>query len=99
MAGALALALVLPAVSASEGEKKEIKKVEFDVEGMHCGGCAGRGEKALKAAPGVKTAKVTFETKSAVVEYVEGETTVLALIKVLKDAGLTAKVKEPKKSE
>ena len=38
------------------------------VEGMHCMHCAARVEKALLAIPGVKSAKVNLEKKSAVIK-------------------------------
>jgi copper chaperone CopZ len=93
----LAAGAAFAADTPPSGESKDAKSVTFDVEGMHCGGCAGRGERALKAAKGVVSAKVSFEDKSAVVSYRPAETNPDALIKVLKDAGLTAKVRPPKK--
>jgi cation-transporting ATPase V len=41
--------------------------VEFTVEGMTCGSCAARVEKALAAQPGVEEAAVNFATGRAVV--------------------------------
>ncbi|WP_186261511.1 heavy-metal-associated domain-containing protein, partial [Burkholderia gladioli] len=42
---------------------------ELDVEGMTCGGCARRVEKALAAVPGVAQAKVDLAATRAEVEF------------------------------
>ena len=39
------------------------------VEGMHCGHCAARVEKALSALSGVKGAKVDLASKKATIKY------------------------------
>jgi copper chaperone CopZ len=47
-----------------------LEKVQFNIEGMTCAvGCAAKIEKSLNNMDGVKSAKVDFETKTAVVEY------------------------------
>lgn len=47
-----------------------IEQASFEVEGMTCAlGCAKLIESKLAALDGVKTAKVDFETKKAVVEF------------------------------
>lgn len=47
-----------------------IEKASFEIEGMSCAvGCAAKIEKDLANLPGVKSAKVDFETKKATVEY------------------------------
>ena len=46
-----------------------MKKVLFNIGGMHCASCAIRNEKALKKVEGVKSASVNFATHSASVEY------------------------------
>jgi Cu+-exporting ATPase len=38
---------------------------QFPVEGMSCGSCAGRLEKALAAVPGVENASVNLATETA----------------------------------
>lgn len=47
-------------------EKKTMKKT-IRIEGMHCGNCTGRVEKALTALPGVESVEVSLEGKSATV--------------------------------
>lgn len=47
-----------------------MEKASFEIEGMSCAvGCAAKIEKDLAKLPGVKSAKVDFETKKATVEY------------------------------
>lgn len=47
-----------------------MEKASFEIEGMSCAvGCAAKIEKDLAKLPGVKAAKVDFETKKATVEY------------------------------
>ena len=46
-------------------------KTVLRVEGMHCAGCAGSVERALKRIEGVSEAKVELERKRAVVEHSE----------------------------
>ena len=62
---------------------------------MHCAGCAGRVEKALRAVPGVRAAAVNFALESARVEMdaeAAVERTVLA--DATKHAGYTASFEE-----
>ncbi|WP_375281531.1 heavy metal translocating P-type ATPase [Pseudooctadecabacter sp.] len=40
----------------------------FDIEGMTCGGCAARAEKAMAGVPGVASAAVNFANHTATVE-------------------------------
>ena len=57
-------------------KKKELNpnatfaKAEFNIEGMSCAvGCAAKIEKSIAQMDGVKSAKVDFENKTAMVEY------------------------------
>ena len=49
-------------------EKRE--KIIIKIEGMHCGGCVARVEKALKSIKAVKNFSVDLEKKSAEIETV-----------------------------
>jgi copper chaperone CopZ len=44
-------------------------KQTFPIVGMHCAGCAANLTKAILKVPGVKTAKVTYSTNKAAIEY------------------------------
>jgi copper chaperone len=43
-------------------------KKQIFIEGMTCGHCSGRVEKALKAVDGIVDAKVDLDNKNAIVE-------------------------------
>ncbi len=51
------------------GLLKRLETVELMVDGMTCGGCAGRVEKALLEVPGVKQAAVDLDARRAVVNH------------------------------
>lgn len=46
-------------------QEKQIMKKLIRIEGMHCGNCTSRVEKALAALPGVESVSVSLEGKSA----------------------------------
>ncbi len=46
-----------------------IQTKKYSISGMDCGGCAVSIEMFLKNQPGVKSAKVSFENKEAVIEF------------------------------
>ena len=61
-------------------ENAVIAKAEFNIEGMSCAiGCARVIEKKLSEMEGVKTAKVDFDKKMAMVEYDEAKVTTNSL--------------------
>lgn len=60
------------------------------IEGMTCGHCVSRVQKALDAAPGVRTAKVDLESGTAEVRT-GGETDAATLIGVIEAAGYSAR--------
>jgi copper chaperone CopZ len=64
-------------------DNKETNMKTIMIEGMSCGHCSGRVEKALNALPGV-TATVSHETKSA---QVTGDVSDEVLKKTVEDAG------------
>jgi Cu+-exporting ATPase len=61
----------------------------FQIEGMHCGGCVGRVERALTAVPGVGSASVNLATGKATVEF-DAPANLDALTAALKTAGYPA---------
>ena len=62
----------------------QAKSLTFDIEGLHCGACVGRAEKALGAVEGVLLAHVNLSNETAVVETAEG--TPLEALKVAAEA-------------
>ena len=95
-----------PEVKTVETEATEVKeldpnatyaKAEFTVEGMTCAiGCAKTIEKKLAKMEGVKSAKVDFDKKLAMVEYDEAKVTTASLEETVKKTGETYSVKDMK---
>ncbi|UCF80279.1 MAG: heavy-metal-associated domain-containing protein [Acidobacteriota bacterium] len=83
-----------PVEEAEAEAEGAVKTCRLDVQGMHCGGCAVRGQRALEGVKGVKSAKVSFPDKEAVVEYDADETSPEELIAALAATRLRAKEKE-----
>jgi copper chaperone CopZ len=61
-------------------------KKQIFIEGMTCGHCSGRVEKALKAMDGIVDAKVDLANKNAIVEMNDNVEDSL-LIETIDDAG------------
>ena len=72
-------------------------KAEFTIEGMTCAmGCAKTIEKKMAKMEGVKSAKVDFDTRMAMVEYDEAKVTPITLEEAVKNAGDMYSVKDMK---
>ncbi|WP_455778024.1 copper ion binding protein, partial [Burkholderia stabilis] len=70
-----------------------LQTIELSVDGMHCGGCTGRVQRALAAVPGVVDATVDLDTHAATVtaqETVEPG----RLVDAVAEAGYRAAVRE-----
>jgi Cu+-exporting ATPase len=66
---------------------------ELTVEGMTCGNCARHVTEALQAVPGVRSAAVNLEGKSASVKWAQGvDQNAKALVHAVEAAGYEAKV-------
>ncbi len=65
----------------------KFSKESFIVNGMHCGNCAAKLEGVLKKQPGIKSAKVDFDSKTAVVEFDSLKTGLSAVAKTVEKAG------------
>ncbi len=63
------------------------ESLDLPITGMTCAACANRVERALKDAPGVRTAGVNLATNRATIEYDKKSTNAQALIAAVKDAG------------
>lgn len=70
-------------------------KVEFGIDGMTCAmGCAKTIEKNMAKMDGVKSAKVDFDTRLAMVEYDEAKVTPQSLEEAVSKVADIYKVKE-----
>ena len=93
-------------VATTETAKAELDpnatyaKAEFTIEGMTCAvGCAKTIEKKLAKMEGVKSAKVDYDKKLAMVEYDNAKVNTNALEATVKKVGDTYTVKEMKTVE
>jgi len=98
-----------PEVKTVEGEVSEkdvaqtldpnatYAKVEFGIDGMTCAmGCAKTIEKKMAKMDGVKSAKVDFDKRMAMVEYDEAKVTPESLEKTVTSVADVYKVKDMK---
>ncbi len=64
-----------------------LEEISFDVQGMHCAGCAQKVEKLLATQPGVRDASVNFALVRATLRFDSSQTNVNALIEAAKRGG------------
>jgi len=69
-----------------------VKKVEINVEGMHCASCSTLITRALKKAPGVVTVNVNYASRKARVEYDESQTNEQKLVALITSKGYPSKI-------
>lgn len=65
-------------------------KSHFIIEGMHCGSCANRVEKAIRQLPGVSSATVSLETAQVEVDYDSTKVDAASIQKQIVAAGYKA---------
>lgn len=75
-----------------------MKKVTFQIDGMHCAGCVNAVDKQLEALEGVQSAQVNLATESATVEY-DGEISMETFDKAVTRAGFTLVRQESEETE
>ena len=67
-------------------------KAELHIKGMHCESCAVNIKETLEETAGVRRADVTFNGKTAVVEFDDETVQQSTLIKKIQDLGYQATV-------
>ena len=67
-------------------------KAEFHIKGMHCDSCAQDIKQTLEGTAGVSRADVTFNGKTAVVEFDDRTVQQTTLIKKIQDLGYQATI-------
>ncbi|MFD2822789.1 heavy-metal-associated domain-containing protein [Lacinutrix iliipiscaria] len=92
--------VVLETAKADLDPNATYAKAEFTIEGMTCAvGCAKTIEKKLAKMEGVKSAKVDYDNKLAMVEFDNAKVTTTTLEETVKKVGDTYTVKEMKTVE
>jgi Cu+-exporting ATPase len=74
-------------------------KSEFHIKGMHCESCAAEIKETLATTAGVRAADVTFNGKTANVEYDDAVVQRETLIKKIQDLGYQATVADEPQRE
>ena len=74
-------------------------KSEFHIKGMHCDSCAAEIKETLETTAGVSSADVTFNGKTANVEYDDAVVQRETIIKKIQDLGYQATVAEEPQAE
>jgi Cu+-exporting ATPase len=69
-----------------------VKKVEINIEGMHCASCSALITRALKKTPGVVAASVNYASRKARVEYDEAQTDEQKLVALITSKGYPSKI-------
>jgi copper chaperone CopZ len=89
------LAVSAPSFASSPAPKAPAKKaalstIRLTIDGMHCDGCAKGVAKTLQEVKGVKSAKVTFASKGAVVEHDPAQVSSKQLLQAVQKSGYGA---------
>lgn len=69
-----------------------IQKIQFDIEGMHCGSCAMGIQINLENADGVKSSFVDYNAKKADVEFDDEKISTDGIIKAIEELDFKARV-------
>lgn len=67
-----------------------MEKLTFNIPDLHCEGCANRTTNILERLDGVQKAEVTFDNKSAEVQFDPGQTSFEEMKEALAKADYTA---------
>ncbi len=77
-------------ISPANTEDTLLSEVSLKIDGMTCGSCSLRIEKALSKAPGILSSAVNLATESAFIKFTKNKVSVNDLIKAVKSAGYVA---------
>ena len=67
-----------------------MKKINLNIEGMHCEGCSTRLEKVLNNLEGVEKAQVNLGEKKATIKYDETKINIENINEAIEEAGFKA---------
>ena len=67
------------------------ESLEFQINGMTCGGCSGRVKGVLEKNLNVESAEISHETNSGVVKT-NGQISAEELVKIIEQTGFTAAI-------
>jgi Cu+-exporting ATPase len=75
-------------------KSKSLLTINLPVSGMTCASCASTVEKVLKHSEGVRQASVNYAAHQAVVQYIDEETHLSALVQLVNSAGYQVPVNQ-----
>ena len=78
------------AIPSTHAERSSQQPIRLRVEGMTCGGCVARVERALQSVPGVQNARVNLTTELATIEAGDPPPRRQDLIQAVRNAGYEA---------
>jgi Cu2+-exporting ATPase len=64
-----------------------MEKVEFHIDGMHCGSCAVGIQMLVSAMDGVKSAEVSYDNKKGVFEFDPAKVKKEEIVKAIAELG------------
>ena len=67
------------------------ESLEFQINGMTCGGCSGRVKGVLEMNLNVESAEISHETNSGIVKT-NGQISAEELVKIIEQTGFTAAI-------
>jgi len=79
-----------PGTQAAPAQAASVRSAKLAIQGMDCAACTAAIRIALKKLNGVKEAKVSFDDKSAIVEYEPAKVTPAQLIEAMNKLGYRA---------
>ncbi len=74
----------------AEEKTGEVEKIELNISGMHCAGCAAGIEGTLRGVDGIITASVNFATSKGYFEYDTSKISKEEIIERIKQLGYDA---------
>ena len=82
-----AIGLATEKTQSSDEANLQLTQCALKVSGMTCGGCASSAEARLTKIPGVKSARVDFDSAEARVEYDPKVTTAEKIVAAFNESG------------
>lgn len=67
-----------------------MEKIDFHIEGMHCGSCAVGIQMLISQMDGVKSAEVSYEGKKGTFEFDSSKVTKDQIVKAIAELGYQA---------
>jgi len=67
-----------------------VKKVDLEIEGMHCNSCASGIQMVLQSTDGVLSASASYDSKKGEVEFDEDKTSIDTIVKAIEQLGYKA---------